>query len=244
MIDRLIRRLRRDEVALSATVSERTERQVGAPTLGCMVEVAPPGTKVVFDKVVSLFVLLVTSPISLVICLASFAESAMSPPARGGLFHDEVRVSAGRPFTLYKFRILTKDGEQAIRDGAVPKHVENDPRYLTRIGWALKKVGFDELPQLISVLIGTMSLVGPRPKPIPEYEQEIERGNVFRAQLRAGLTGPTQAMKGTSRTGEEKVKAEFDYLELIRSGSRRQIAATDISTLFRTIRVVLGAYGE
>ena len=220
--------------------------RVATPFLysGEVVENALATTKVAFDKLVSLLVILVTSPIWLAICAAILLESAISPGARGGLFHQEVRVSAGRPFTLYKFRILKSRGEQAIKDGAVPKQIENEPRNLTRVGWALKKIGFDEMPQLVNVLIGNMSLVGPRPKPIPEYEEELQHGNVFRAQLRAGLTGPTQVMKGTSRTGEEKLKAEFDYLELIRNGSRLAIMVYDIRTLLKTIRVVVGAYGE
>ena len=209
-----------------------------------MVEVALPATKIALDKFVSLLAILIASPIWLTISVALLLESAISPGARGGLFHHEVRVSAGHPFTLYKFRILTRRGEQAIKNGEVPKQVENDPENLTRVGWILKKVGFDEMPQLLSILTGKMSLVGPRPKPTREYHEELERGNVFRAQLRAGLTGPTQAMKGTSRTANEKLEAEFDYLDLIRNGSRRQIMAADLRTLLKTIRVVLGAYGE
>lgn len=204
----------------------------------------PPIVKVIVDKIVAVSLVIILSPVALLICVAIAVEKVVSPGSRGGLFHREVRVSAGRPFTLRKFRILRMAGEAAIRDGAVPKEVENDPNNLTHVGWALKKVGFDELPQLLSIICGQMSLVGPRPKPVPEYEEELRRGHVFRAELRAGLTGPTQAMKGTGRTGEEKDRAEFEYLELMRNGSQLQILGADLGILFKTIRVIVGAYGE
>lgn len=203
-----------------------------------------PLAKVIVDKFLAVSLAIILSPVALLICLAIAVEEALSPGSRGGLLHREVRVSAGRPFTLRKFRILRMAGEAAIRHGAVPKEVENDPRNLTRVGWALKKLGFDELPQLLSIISGQMSLVGPRPKPVPEYEEEIRRGHVFRAELRAGLTGPTQAMKGTDRTGEEKDRAEFEYLELMRDGSQLEILRADLRILFKTIRVIVGAYGE
>ena len=209
-----------------------------------VVEASAPPLKVVFDKVVALALIALTSPIWLLIGLAILVESAVIPGSRGGLIHRELRVSGGQVFTLRKFRILRPAGEAAIRAGAVPKEVENDRRNLTRVGWILKKLGFDELPQLLSIVTGEMSLVGPRPKPVVEYEEEIRRGHVFRAELRAGLTGPTQAMKGTDRTGEEKDQAEFEYLDLMRTGSAARILCADILILIKTIRVVVGAYGE
>lgn len=153
-------------------------------------------------------------------------------------------MSAGRPFTLYKFRILTPLGEQQVKAGANPKHVENNPINLTRVGAILKKIGLDELPQFLNVLTGDMSLVGPRPKPLAEYEEEIERGNRFRAQLQAGLTGPTQVLKGTVRTNDDALRADLNYADLLRRGSQLQILAYDGKTLLKTVRVLFRAAGE
>jgi len=207
-------------------------------------EVSPPPAKVAFDKLLSGVLLVITAPLALVIAAAIAIENAMRPSRRGGLFHSEVRMSAGRPFTLYKFRILTPAGEDEIKAGAIPKHIENHPGNLTGVGAVLKKIGLDELPQFLNVLTGKMSLVGPRPKPLAEYREEIERGIHFRAQLRAGLTGPEQVLKGTVRTGDDARRAVMDYADLLRDGSQPQILAYDAKTLLKTVRVLFRATGE
>ncbi len=206
--------------------------------------VSPRPTKVAFDKLLSGIFIVITLPVSLVIAAAIAIENALCPPHHGGLIHSEVRMSAGRPFTLYKFRILTPDGEQKVKAGVNPKHVENNPRNLTRVGAVLKKIGLDELPQFLNVLTGSMSLVGPRPKPLAEYDEEINRGNDFRAQLQAGLTGPTQVLKGTVRTGDDSLRADRDYADLLRHGSQLEILAYDTKTVWKTIRVLFKATGE
>lgn len=203
-----------------------------------------PAAKVVFDKTLSAVLIVVTLPLSGLISLAILVEALLFPGARGGLFHLEVRVSAGRPFNLYKFRILKAGGERAIKSGAVPKDVENDPANLTGVGWALKKFGLDELPQLFCILGGAMSFVGPRPKPVAEYNLEIERGLDFRARLRAGLTGPVQVMKGTSRTEDDQVRADLAYAELLKRGGQLRILAFDIKIVLKTLQVMLKATGE
>ena len=161
-----------------------------------MDEIRPPISKLIFDRAISGGLVLVTSPVSLVIAIAIAIDGAVHPDSRGGLLHTEVRVSAGHRFTLYKFRILKPKAEQAIRAGAKPKRVENDPQNLTAVGRILKKFGLDELPQFFNVLTGEMSLVGPRPKPVKEYEEELEEGNHFRALLRARPHRPGSGTEG------------------------------------------------
>lgn len=206
--------------------------------------VPPPATKVALDKVLSAALLLLSSPMWLAVGVAIAIEGVISPRTRGGIFHKEVRVSAGEPFELYKFRILTPAGEAKVRAGARPKQVENDRSNLTVVGSFLKKFGLDELPQLVHVFAGTMSLVGPRPKPEREYPEAIERGHVFRARLRAGLTGPSQVLKGTDPNARPWVEDEFAYLELVERGSQWAILRADLQILRRTVRVLLRATGE
>jgi lipopolysaccharide/colanic/teichoic acid biosynthesis glycosyltransferase len=207
-------------------------------------EVSLPPAKVAFDKLLSAIFLVVTLPLSLIIAAAITIENAICPAHRGGPFHSEARMSAGRLFAIYKFRILTPVAEEQIKAGANPKHVENRPGNVTAVGAVLKKIGLDELPQLLNVLAGNMSLVGPRPKPVAEYNEEIERGNHFRAELRAGLTGPTQVLKGTVRTADDVLRADLDYADLVRRGSQRQIVSYDVKTLVKTLRVLFRASGE
>ena len=203
-----------------------------------------PIGKVLLDRALSAALILFSSPAWLAIAIAITVESALSRRARGGLFHTEVRVSAGEPFDLYKFRILTLEGEEAIRAGGIPKHVENDPRNLTRVGAVLKKIGLDELPQLLLVLRGTMSLVGPRPKPLREYGEAVDSGHVFRSRLRAGLTGPSQVLKGTDTETRPWIEDEFAYMELVERGPQRAILAADLRIIGRTVQVLLRATGE
>jgi lipopolysaccharide/colanic/teichoic acid biosynthesis glycosyltransferase len=204
----------------------------------------PPAAKLVFDKLVGTAFLLLSTPLWIAIACAILIESALSRRARGPLFHTETRVSAGRPFKLYKFRILTPEAEEAIRGGERPKAIENDPRNLTRTGWLLKKIGVDELPQLLHVVSGSMSFVGPRPKPVAEYHDEIANGHDFRAELRAGLTGPTQILKGTAPPPDQGTNDEFAYAEMLRTASAWRVLATDTRILLSTIRVLLRAAGE
>jgi lipopolysaccharide/colanic/teichoic acid biosynthesis glycosyltransferase len=205
---------------------------------------SPPIAKIAFDKVVSAALLLITLPVSLAIAAAIEIENKLTPSHRGGVFHTEVRVSAGRPFRLYKFRILTAPAQMQIKAGASPKGVENAPGNLTAVGAVLKKIGLDELPQFVNILFGEMSLVGPRPKPVAEYRQELALGNTFRARLQAGLTGPTQVLKGTVRTSDDVLRADLDYADLLRHGSQLRILAYDTRTLLKTVRVLMRATGE
>ncbi len=203
-----------------------------------------PAVKLLLDKSLSLILMVITSPLWLLISLAIATEGLLSPANREGLWHTETRVSAGRPFSLVKFRILKPGAEAQIKAGAAPKAVENDPGNLTRVGSLLKKVGLDELPQLLNILSGSMTFVGPRPKPVAEYEIEIKRGRTFRARLRAGLTGPVQVMKGTKRTEEDQVQADVAYEELLQNASSPRIIWFDVKILLQTILVMLRATGE
>ena len=126
----------------------------------------------------------------------------------------------------------------------MPKRVENDPANLTMVGSILKKLALDDLPQLVTILAGRMSLIGPRPLPVGEFEHELRTGNVFRSQLRAGLSGPSQVMKGTARSQADQTRAEFEYAELLRVGRGRAILRADLRMLAQTFVVVVRATGE
>ena len=142
-----------------------------------------------FDLVVATIGLVVISPLLLVIALAIKLSS------RGPVLYRSVRPGmAGRPFSCLKFRTMREHADQIQADleplneksGALFK-IRNDPR-LTRVGRALRRFSLDELPQLWNVLRGEMSLVGPRPLPMRDFER-LEEWHKKRYLVLPGITG-------------------------------------------------------
>jgi exopolysaccharide biosynthesis polyprenyl glycosylphosphotransferase len=166
-------------------------------------------TKSLFDWCAALGGVLVLSPIMLLIAMAVRLTS------NGPVIYRQVRVGFNnRPFEIYKFRTMRVDAE---KDGA-RWAMRNDPR-VTPIGGFLRRTHLDELPQLINVLKGEMSLVGPRPeRPIfvSELSEQIE-GYPMRLQVKPGITGLAQVCHRYDESLEDvKVKLSYD-LRYVRS---------------------------
>ncbi|MEZ5194851.1 MAG: sugar transferase [Bacteroidales bacterium] len=141
-----------------------------------------------FSVTAALLILLIWSPIMLSIALLIKLTS------KGPVFFKQQRVGLrGRTFLMYKFRTMVINAEELKAgladaneaDGPVFK-IKNDPR-ITKIGKILRKTGLDELPQFINVLLGDMSLVGPRP-PIPAEVEQYERWQLRRLSIKPGIT--------------------------------------------------------
>lgn len=142
----------------------------------------------------------------------------------------------GRHFTLYKFRTMVIDAE---KNGAQFAQ-KNDPR-VTTLGRFMRKSRLDELPQLWNVLVGDMSLVGPRPER-PEFFADLSREvphYLDRLQLKPGLTGIAQIVNGYDNNIESfKRKVAYDLLYL-----RNCSLINDLKILLRTVRIVLTGKG-
>lgn len=157
------------------------------------------------DLIVAALVLLFAAPIMLLIALAIRLES------RGPVFFLQERVGLdGQPFWMIKFRTMRPDAEQF---GTWT--VQNDPR-VTRVGRWLRRTSLDELPQLINVLIGEMSIVGPRPEQarwVEQFRQQIPR-YMRRHKEKAGLTGWAQVngLRGDTSI-EERTRYDLYYIE-------------------------------
>ncbi len=157
------------------------------------------------DLVVASGVLLFAAPVMLLIALAIRLES------RGPVFFLQERVGLdGQPFWMIKFRTMRPDAEQL---GTWT--VQNDPR-VTRVGRFLRRTSLDELPQLINVLIGEMSIVGPRPEQarwVEQFRQQIPR-YMRRHKEKAGLTGWAQVngLRGDTSI-EERTRYDLYYIE-------------------------------
>jgi exopolysaccharide biosynthesis polyprenyl glycosylphosphotransferase len=191
-----------------------------------------------FDVVGSLLLLVLLSPLLATIALAVRLTS------RGPVLYRSMRPGIGQlPFACMKFRTMYVDSEHHQGDleqlneasGALFK-IRDDPR-LTPVGRLLRRFSLDELPQLINVLRGEMSLVGPRPLPERDYEL-LEDWHRKRYLVLPGITGLWQVSGRSELDFDDLVHLDFIYLE-------RWSLALDIAILFKTIPAVLmqrGAY--
>jgi lipopolysaccharide/colanic/teichoic acid biosynthesis glycosyltransferase len=168
-------------------------------------------------------------------------DAIVSRRDRGGFFYSEPRVSRGRPFGLLKFRTLRRDVlDQMHAAGGHARLFEADPDNLTWAGRRLLKPWYlDEVPQLLNVLVGDMSLVGPRPWPPEMVRRQVAAGRDYRNRILAGLTGPAQVTKGQAIPYED---LDSHYLELSGTISSWALVRYDLQILWRTVLVI--ARGE
>jgi exopolysaccharide biosynthesis polyprenyl glycosylphosphotransferase len=164
--------------------------------------------------------------------------------SRGPVLFAQERVGrGGRRFKIYKLRTMV-DGAEAKRDELLSQSVYGDPRLfkmpgdprITRLGRWLRQMSLDELPQLVNVLRGDMSLVGPRP-PLPSEVALYEAHHYARFDVKPGMTGPWQVGGRNEVTDFEKIVAlESEYI-------RDWSLLRDVLILARTVPVVLSARG-
>lgn len=195
--------------------------------------------KRVFDFVASLLGLIILSPLFLIIAIAIKVEDP-----KGSVFYSQTRLGRGEtPFKMYKFRSMVSNADQLLEellknneiDGAMFK-MQDDPR-VTKIGKFIRKYSIDELSQLLNVLQGSMSLVGPRP-PLPREVEEYSDYDKQRLAVKPGCTGLWQATVRNSVGFDDMVKLDLTYI------SKRSVAF-DVYILFKTVVIMFkpnGAY--
>jgi lipopolysaccharide/colanic/teichoic acid biosynthesis glycosyltransferase len=158
------------------------------------------------------------------------------------VFFKQERVGRdGRTFFMYKFRSMCVDAETRLDDlidknegNGVLFKLKDDPR-ITAIGAVLRKYSLDELPQLWNILVGDMSLVGPRPplvREVVEYEEHVHR----RLYIRPGLTGLWQVSGRSDLSWEESVRLDLYYVE-------NWSLMGDLVLIWRTFKTVLKPHG-
>lgn len=189
-----------------------------------------------FDLVGASLLLLVLSPVLAAIALAIRLDS------RGPILFASMRPGiGGKPFPCWKFRTM-QDGAEGLQEqleqhnemgGAIFK-IREDPR-VTRVGSLLRRWSLDELPQLLNVLRGEMSLVGPRPLPQRDYDR-LEEWHRKRYLVLPGLTGLWQVSGRSELDFDELVRLDFLYLE-------RWSVFLDLAILLKTIPAVLRSRG-
>ena len=200
--------------------------------------------KAAFDRGLAALVLLITSPLFALATLAIWLDGLVWPEDRGPIFHRETRVSAGHTFSLFKLRTMQVGAiEEARQRGLTVKYLERENRGHTRVGQYLRRWYLDELPQVINILRGEMSWVGPRPPAPFEYERELSEGNVRKRLARAGLVGLQQANKGRTQSFDEEIALDYEYVAQARTMSPPRRLVYDISILLRTLRVLVEGKG-
>lgn len=196
----------------------------------------PALVKEVGDRIFGALLLVLAAPLLLGLVLAIRATS------EGPAIFRQVRVGAGgRAFTMYKLRTMVTDAEsakldlEALNEGAgVLFKLQNDPR-ITPIGRWLRKLSLDELPQLVNVVLGDMSLVGPRPA-LPEEVAQYSSLERRRLAAKPGLTGLWQVSGRSDLSWEESVRLDNHYTENWR-------LADDAVILLRTVDAVVRSRG-
>jgi len=190
------------------------------------------------DLAASGLALAILSPVVLGVMAAIRLESPGSP------IFTQIRVGEnGKMFKMYKFRSMYRDAEQRLADIAKLNHhgadgvtfkMKDDPR-ITRVGRLLRRSSMDELPQLLNILKGDMSLVGPRP-PLPSEVMRYSEAERARLAGKPGLTCLWQISGRANLPFERQVALDVDYL-------RRRSLLLDLSILLRTIGAVVTARG-
>ncbi len=188
-----------------------------------------------FDVLVASVLLLAVAPLMLVVSLLILLS-------RGPVLFRQTRVGrCGQLFTCLKFRTMVPDAAATLEKllandpdaraaWASDFKLVNDPR-ITRVGNFLRKTSLDELPQLINVLRGDMSLVGPRPVVPEELGRYGDYAQVV-LQVRPGMTGAWQVNGRNTTTYMQRIKLDVDY-------ALHRTLTTDINILFKTIRAVI-----
>lgn len=188
--------------------------------------------KRVFDIAVSLFLLILTAPLMLVAAIAVIIEDGFPV-----LYRQERVGQSGKVFHVVKFRSMRRDAE---KDGKPRWATSNDDR-ITRIGRIMRKTRIDELPQLFNVLVGDMSLVGPRPER-PFFVDQLTQQIPFYAVrhcLKPGLTGWAQVRYQYGASVDDAVqKLQYDLYYV-----KNHTLFLDVLILAETIRVVLTGEG-
>jgi exopolysaccharide biosynthesis polyprenyl glycosylphosphotransferase len=191
-----------------------------------------------FDFVIALFLVLISAPV------LGAISAAVAVSSRGGVLYRSIRPGiGGEPFACFKFRTMYSDADQRQADleslneasGALFK-IRHDPR-MTPVGRFLRRYSLDELPQLFNVLLGQMSLVGPRPLPQRDFDR-LEDWHRKRYLVLPGITGLWQVSGRSELDFDDLVRLDFLYLE-------RWSVGLDLTILLKTVPAVLtrrGAY--
>ena len=190
-----------------------------------------------FDIVLSLFAMIVLSPLLLAVAIAIRAQDG------GPAIYKSVRLTKNqKPFYMYKFRSMILGADQQLDDlmdrnemcGPAFK-LKDDPR-VTKVGRFIRRTSIDELPQLLNVLRGDMTIIGPRP-PLPREVEQYTPYQLHRLDVKTGLACYHECEgRSDTRDFDEWVESDLRYI-------RERSLWTDIKIIFLTVKVVITGKG-
>lgn len=183
----------------------------------------------------SLIGLILLSPLFVLIAVLIKIEDP-----KGSLLFYQTRIGKNeKPFRMFKFRSMVSNAEEKLKELLAQNEIEgamfkmkNDPR-ITRVGKFIRKTSIDELPQLINVLRGDMSLVGPRPPVVREYAEYTDYDKL-RLTVTPGCTGLWQVSGRNKLSFKEMVELDLKYIQ-------KRSVVFDLIIIFKTFRVFFGA---
>jgi exopolysaccharide biosynthesis polyprenyl glycosylphosphotransferase len=210
-------------------ISREAEIEIKAPRIGLHHEL----TKRILDVIMASFGMIALLPVYLLVAIAIKVDDP-----KGKIFFQQTRVGKnGKTFNMYKFRSMVVNADDILNDilhlneihGAMFK-MKDDPR-ITRVGRFIRKTSLDELPQLINVMKGEMSMVGPRP-PLPREVETYSSYERQRLQVVPGCTGLWQVSGRNSIDFKAMVELDLNYI-------KQRSIWFDIKLIFRTISVLI-----
>lgn len=182
-----------------------------------------------FDIVLSTIGLLLVAIIFIPTAIAIYLED------RGPIFYNASRLGKnGKVFKMYKFRSMKVNAPDLRKADGSTYNGKDDPR-LTKVGKFIRKTSIDEMPQLINVIKGDMSLIGPRPD-LPEHIKEYVGNESRKLEVLPGITGYSQAYYRNSIEWKERIKHDIYYVDNVS-------LIMDIKILFKTVITVLKKEG-
>ena len=193
--------------------------------------------KRIFDLILSVFALIVLSPVFLGVAIAIKIEDG------GKVFYSQTRLTKGlKEFKMFKFRSMYPDADKKLEELLKYNEVngpafkmKDDPR-ITKVGKFIRKTSIDELPQLINIIAGHMSIIGPRP-PLPREVEQYTPYQLHRLDVKTGLACYHECQGRSDDTDFDKwVEDDLRYI-------RDRSLWTDMKVIFWTIRIVITGKG-